>query len=264
MGIRDGAMNQNFGGGCPICGEDNSLTTGLASSKITCKSCGSVFKQGTLNPFSATLIESPERSLVGKKMSFSEWAKFRHQRLKEKDRTRKPLSDPKKLQEYREILLDLISEDEIIDEELGNGRYIAITKENVYIVSKGVMSGSFFGEKVKTFPIDQINSVEVSKGTMIGTLQIYVAGQGDSKISRGIFTVARDENSIPFNNAMYPRWKEIADKINSLIREYKNSQRMGFKESSAADEIEKYYELMKKGIITEEEFNKKKKELLGI
>ena len=58
--------------------------------------------------------------------------------------------------------------------------------------------------------------------------------------------------------------KEIQSFIEEKISEISNDSQKVVKESSSADELKKYAELKEQGIISEEEFNAKKKELLGL
>lgn len=75
------------------------------------------------------------------------------------------------------------------------------------------------------------------------------------------------ENSIQFtgerNNA---EAEMIADYIKSKIEEIKNAPAGGavVQQASAADELKKFKELLDIGVITQEEFDSKKKELLGL
>ena len=59
----------------------------------------------------------------------------------------------------------------------------------------------------------------------------------------------------------------IADKIRPVFEEYKNhedDEETGNAAVSAADEIKKFKELLDMGVITQEEFDAKKKQLLGL
>lgn len=58
--------------------------------------------------------------------------------------------------------------------------------------------------------------------------------------------------------------RELISYINSKIDQRARQSSNASLVSSAADEIAKYHSLMEQGIISEEEFNAKKKELLGI
>lgn len=160
---------------------------------------------------------------------------------------------------HKSLLLEQIDEKEIIDEEMGNDRYIALTKDAVYFVSIGISSGTFFGKKIKNFAIDKITSVDIGKKLLASYMEITAAGMGGSTFS-GAGYMEMNENRIFFPNAKLKRFQEIVGKIKELMKKSKTPSGS----ASIADEIEKLHALMKKGIITEKEFEQKKKKMLGL
>ena len=54
---------------------------------------------------------------------------------------------------HRKLLLEQINEKDIIDEESGNNKYVALTNDAVYIVSIGISSGQLFGKKIRCSPL---------------------------------------------------------------------------------------------------------------
>jgi len=161
---------------------------------------------------------------------------------------------------HKKLLLQQIKENEIIDEEMGNDRFVALTKDTVYFVSIGVTSGSFFGKKVKAYPIDSITSVDIGKKILASYMEITAAGMGGSSFA-GAGYMAMNENRVFFPNKKLKRFQEIAGKIRKLIKENKGETKS---EGNVAEEIEKLHSLMKKGILTKEEFETKKKKLLNL
>ena len=115
----------------------------------------------------------------------------------------------------------------------------------------------------KTILMNSITSIQYKPGGgfLNGFLQFGVLG-GREQVG-GSFDAARDENSVVF-----PKDKnEKAEKIKAFI-EKKIAERSGPAQSSAAvsaaDEILKLKRLMDDGIITADEFEAKKKQLLGV
>jgi hypothetical protein len=161
---------------------------------------------------------------------------------------------------YRELLFEQIDEKDIIDEEMGNNRYLALTEEAVYFVSVGIASGHFFGKKVKSFPIDKITSVDIGKKIMASYLEITAAGMGGSSHAGAGYTEF-NENLLFFPNNKLKRFQEIAKEIRTLMKPKKASNSNSLSES---DELEKLHNLMKKGILTKKEFEQKKKKILGL
>jgi hypothetical protein len=160
---------------------------------------------------------------------------------------------------HRKLLLQQIDEKDIVEEEMGNNRYVAITKDAIYFVSIGISSGTFFGKKVKSFPIHQITSVDISKKVLASYMELTGAGfGGHSQASAGYTEM--NENVVFFPNNKMERFQELAKIIRNLITK---TAKHNSQSSSESDELGKFYELMKKGIITEAEFEKKKKQIIG-
>ena len=114
--------------------------------------------------------------------------------------------------------------------------------------------------------IRDITSVEFKEPTLLsaGYLQVNFAG----KSFRGDPVMRGDEYSIPIAfKKMVPPAKTVWECINKLISNYKNSNsNIGHQAetNSAADEILKFKNLLDNGIITQEQFEAKKKQLLGL
>jgi hypothetical protein len=160
---------------------------------------------------------------------------------------------------HKQLLLEQIDEKDIIDEEMGNDAFIAITNEAVYFVFKGAVAGSFFGKKVKTFPLEHITSVDIGKQFLASYIELTAAGMGGSAHTIANY-FAFNENRVFFLNSQLKRFQELSEKIRKLMKKSKNSN----SGTSDADEIEKLHSLMKKGIISEKEFESKKKKILGL
>lgn len=128
---------------------------------------------------------------------------------------------------------------------LGGALAVAFTdKSLIYAQRRSIM-----GDYVKTVSYDNINDVSSEKGWIFGDVVI---------------------DSV----AEYMRFsgeKETVEKIRSSVlevienyRSKKNSANLQVNQISAADEIKKFKELLDMGIITQEEFDAKKKQLLGL
>lgn len=73
------------------------------------------------------------------------------------------------------------------------------------------------------------------------------------------------ENSIQFGGKCNADAETIATFIRTKIEEMKNAPAGGYvQQTSPAEELKKFKELLDSGIITQEEFDAKKKELLGL
>ena len=101
-----------------------------------------------------------------------------------------------------------------------------------------------------------ITAIQIKKpGLTAGYLQFSIHGGIESVGS--VLSAISDENSITFKN------KDCYEKA-LKIKEYVERENLSPSKStsSGADEIEKLHKLMKKGIISQKEFEMKKKQLL--
>lgn len=129
----------------------------------------------------------------------------------------------------------------------------------------GFASKGLAGER-KLFYKD-ISSVQFKESTKLlsGFIEFYVIGV-NAKQGGGLFAGTNNENRFTFYNKslseMQKAYEYIHNKINNQKEETKTSAQPA--EIDSFTEIKKYKQLLDEGIITEEEFNAKKKQLLGL
>jgi len=163
----------------------------------------------------------------------------------------------------KELVHDEIGNYETVVEIAGNNRYIAVTEDTVYVGSIGIASGSFFGKKVKKYPLDTITTVDVRKALLTVELELVTAGSVESGTVQGLMSRAQNENITMFAKARYEEVQQFANRILSLRRELvRGSAHSQGPTVSIPDQIEQLAGLREKGILTEEEFLAKKQELL--
>lgn len=130
------------------------------------------------------------------------------------------------------------------------------------ILKYGKFLGSGKGEK--EIRISSISGIQLKKpGLTAGYIQFSFSGSSDQK-GRSIFDATKDENTIMCNsNGQYQGFLEAK----RLIEEYLdnvNSPTTVIEQKSDADELRKFKQLLDDGIISDEEFNAKKKQILGL
>lgn len=123
----------------------------------------------------------------------------------------------------------------------------------------GVLSNGFSGSK--SIPYKAIQSVQLKEGgiALHGYIQFGIMG-GKEKLG-GVEKAFDDENSIVFPMAKNNIAKEIVSFIEDKIYNVGTAQTI-VNNVSSADEILKLKQLLDSGIITQEEFDKKKSQLL--
>lgn len=141
---------------------------------------------------------------------------------------------------------------------------ITVTEESLTINRKGIINTMNHGVKgEKTIPFKNITAIQLKKpGMTNGYIQFTLLGGNESK--GGVFAAAADENTLMFSKKYLDDMVELKDFIESQQSKI-NSQNVvnNISEKSVAEQIKEFKELLDLDIITQEEFDKKKLELLS-
>lgn len=136
-----------------------------------------------------------------------------------------------------------------------------LTQSTSMVVSSLLLSrSSTQGEK--TIYYKDAVGVQYKPATVTdGYIQVETAGGGTSSSS----SAYGGENSIQFGKSTNADAEIVVSFIRGKIEEIKNAPAGGvIQQLSPADELKKYKELLDMGIITQDEFDAKKKALLGL
>ncbi len=127
----------------------------------------------------------------------------------------------------------------------GNTWLITCTNRRVIFLDKGMV----YGLKQVETPLERINSIQQKTGMMFGEIAIW---DGSSKME--------------IKNVMKKTVKPFVEAVNKAIDAAKRSNSGGGSSATIdpAAQLEKFAELKNKGVITEKEFQAKKKELLNL
>lgn len=166
----------------------------------------------------------------------------------------------------------IVPEDEPILLELKGAfkEYLICTEKMVYIVKKGFMTGHTFGNGAFHLPYSSITNAEVDMRLTTGYFELSGAGlenkhlsywSNDKKDSAqqqpNVISLASRANANDFREAaqfIMQRKAELEEAEKPVVTQ----------PVSAADEILKFKNLLDQGIISQEEFDAKKKQLLGL
>lgn len=148
-----------------------------------------------------------------------------------------------------------------------NGQ-IELYSDKVCIKRKGVLSFLTQGLKGdKSIMLSSISSIQFRKAGMMVNGYIEFAFMGGQETKKGIFQATNDENSVMFSWLQREAFERIKDEIESRIQEINrpiNNEGSKISDISDADELAKFDDLRRKGIITDAEFQKKKRQILKI
>ncbi len=155
---------------------------------------------------------------------------------------------------FNVIERNLMPKEQVLMTFIGLHNYISVSKHDgnfaYAITNKRFIMGQkhlLFGEKIQTVYLEYINDITFKSGIALGTLTIDTIKE--------IFNVGMDKISA----------QAISEEIHKILDKQKHSQ-SSKKESlqtSTADEILKYKNLLDIGAISPEEFEKQKNKLLN-
>jgi len=149
------------------------------------------------------------------------------------------------------------------------GEAFVVTDRRIYILKYGFMAGRTFRGQCTAYRFNQITGLESRKTLVTGILEVLTATDRDtgSKTLWGVGkkSAVRADNTIAyslmFQGASFQRGFSIA---RETIQEAVSANTVyAVGHESAADEIGKLALLRDKGTLTEEEFQAKKRQLLG-
>lgn len=140
-----------------------------------------------------------------------------------------------------------------------DGNWLSIDRKGIYNTIKHGLDG------IKKIHMKNISSVQFKEGSSVAAGYIQLAIQGSQESKGGFNSANYDENTIMFGASYNDLAKKLVNKIESKIDELQSSQSQTIihqPTQTRAQQIKEFKELLDEGIITEEEFDKKKSELL--
>lgn len=138
----------------------------------------------------------------------------------------------------------------------------------------GLLTKGITGER-KLYYAD-ISSVQFQKSTKMlsGFIEFYLMGHNTQKQGGGLFAGTTNDNRFTFYNKFLPEMEQAYAYIQKRINEAKKPQNVVSSVQPAipqtatapsdADELIKFKKLLDAGVITQDEFNAKKKQILGL
>jgi len=144
----------------------------------------------------------------------------------------------------------------------GRNGTLVVTDKKIIIKRKGLVALLNKGSASdKEIPIKNISAIEYFKGNMMvnGKIQFSVPGE-IAVVKPGGF----EENTIIFLKKQAADFLKAKEMIEELKEKLEQESHQVVNQVSTADELKKFAELKEQGLITEEEFNAKKKALLGL
>jgi len=140
-----------------------------------------------------------------------------------------------------------------------NGQ-LDLLDDRIRISRKGILailSQRLKGEK--EILLSQISSIQFKAAGLMTNGFIQFAFVGGQETKGGLFNATQDENPVMLNKGQQPQFEAM----NSVINERRKSGSPSASSVDIPDQIRKLGEIREKGILTEQEFQTKKAELLA-
>jgi predicted nucleic acid-binding Zn ribbon protein len=145
----------------------------------------------------------------------------------------------------------------------GLGGELEFLEDKIRIKRRGGLAFVMHGLKGdKEIFINQISSIQFKKAGTFTNGYIQFAFIGGSEAKGGILQATTDENTLFFNQNNEKEFSKIKNMIEERIHQLRNPDRTTYKKGLSVDDLEKLAQLKEKGIITEEEFQAKKRQIL--
>lgn len=144
----------------------------------------------------------------------------------------------------------------------GQNGTVTFDGQIVTITRKGFLAATTQGRGEKRIPIQSISAIQLkTAGLGQGFISFTIAGAAEkqSRMGRQSRDAFADENSVVFLRKSNQAMTEIRDAIEAAV-----NAPTGGATTTSADEIGKYGELHRQGLITDEEFAAAKAKLLGL
>jgi Domain of unknown function (DUF4429)/Short C-terminal domain len=141
-----------------------------------------------------------------------------------------------------------------------NGR-ITISGDWLTITRKGLMSiGHAKGDR--RIPLASLTAVQFRPSSTFRNGYVRFLVPGSTERAGGEITAASDENMVTFKRKRQAEFDAIRERVEQFITRKQAGSQPTTSEPDAADQLKKHGELRDAGVVTDEEFEAKKAELL--
>jgi hypothetical protein len=137
---------------------------------------------------------------------------------------------------------------------------VTVTPTTVTIEHK---RGTYHGGKTKEIRMKSISGIEIGKpgAILAGHIQFMFSG-GKEAGGRGRIDAAKNENCVMFRKKDLAQFEKCRDLVSQYIEESQSGSSQ-VNATSDADELSKWLALKNSGVISEEEFEIKKRQIIG-
>lgn len=171
------------------------------------------------------------------------------------------------------LLAENLSKDEEIRVKLqgSNGQAFVLTNRRLYIVKWGFMTNQTFGGKCIAYEYRNVTALEIRKKMSNRYIQVLTPASQDN-IAATVWEKDKNGNNAMVSDSIVTYndkrkdgvFQEAVNLGRQLISQAHTSGAFPIGQDDSLAQLEKLAELKQKGVITDEEFAAKKKQMLGL
>ena len=141
------------------------------------------------------------------------------------------------------------------------------TETRVFVYKRGLMGGVIFGSKLASWDYLNLSGVQVETGPLSGVVSLQGPGIQSTDVSYWDTSSQNSPSSSPhaisINRDLFEQARDGVAALRTLISGFQKAKFGGSSTTDIPDQIRKFAELREQGILTSEEFEQKKKDLLS-
>ena len=140
------------------------------------------------------------------------------------------------------------------------------TEKRCFVYKRGLMGGAMFGSKLTSWDYTNLNGVQIETGFTSGFVSLQAPGiiaKDMSYWNTGKDGPAASPFAISINKSQFEQARERVAILRTLISSVQQARSGTSLPNNIPDQIRKLAELRDQGILTADEFETKKKELLA-
>jgi hypothetical protein len=155
---------------------------------------------------------------------------------------------------------------DVLLEAKGHNGTLFVYPDRILISRKGFLLSKASGLYDKEITIKSLTAIQLKEPGLLTNGFISFSFSGGKESKGGLFDATKDENSIMITKKQLDAFKKAKELIYQLMNKASSSSEPKVQDTSSdpIEMLEKLSSLKEKGIITEEEFVAKKKQILNI
>ena len=138
-----------------------------------------------------------------------------------------------------------------------DGEHVTITRKGFMAFATQGMTGE------KSIHVDSVSAIQLKRAGFFtnGYIQFDFRGSQDAK--GGLLAAVNDKNTVMYKTSQQGDFDKLRDAVQSRMSQ-RNKSFAGATLVSVADELEKLASLRDRGVLTNDEFEAKKRQMLGL